>query len=342
MLPFQGFNIMNKKNTSLILLFILLNISYINCSATIGNDEKFSKFIEKQTKTKYFLPIATLGFFTLGKLPDFIINPSELKNLTKIEKLLPSISKKDFALTGLKSFFVASSLKKEFASDKGQQWNNYLQKTSLFILLAVYTKKTATVLLKEEKSQNLGTLFEKLIEHYGPIGQLGLAIKGMHNNNEPLLKPTKINFVNQKNQEYTYYGSLFALKLFWEYGIQKKSISWANLHKRCKNIIVSFLLTHAFKSPLTNDYIKKLLILFFFVDGTREFYFPENTESRTLEKELTKSISLEDITANIGKNFTELAIPYNGIIDFVNTNFVPEEEETGKETSTNKNAEEVK
>lgn len=338
---------MNKKNKLLILLFILLNINFSNYSSSFSTDkqpniekestselqkissesEKLSQFIKEQTQKKYFVPIATTTLFTLGTLMPVIMNHNKLTELTEIKKLLASIQKKDFALTGLKSLFVASTLTKEFKNK--EKFNDYLQKLSFLSLLGVYTHKTITDLLKKEEPQNLGTLFEKLIENYGTIGVVSTAIKGLHNNNESLLKPSEINFVNKEKQKHAYYGLLITLMCLWEYGIQKNIISSTNFVKTLKNTLLVFCLTHVFDNP-ANDVIKKLLILFIFYDGIREFY--KNSEFATLEKELTKSISLENITGNIGKQLA-LTTSFNGFINFLNENFFPKQEEKPKGNS---------
>lgn len=311
---------MDKKNKSLIMLFILLNINYIYCAET--KNEKLSEFIKEQAKKKYFVPITSTTFLALGILPQLIINRNKLTNSTEIKKLLGSILKKDFALTGLKSLFVASSLKKEF--NPKEKLNDYLQKISLLILLGVYTHKTIVDLLKEKEQQTLGTLFEKIIENYGTIGVVDAAIKSMHNNDKPLLEPSKINFLNDKNQAYTYYGLLIALMYVWKYSIQKNIISPTNLGKTFADILLVYGLTYAFEDRERNDWTKKLLILFLFYNGIREFY--KNSQSSSLEKELTKSISLEDITANIGKQLA-LTKAFNEFINFFNTNLFPKEKE---------------
>ena len=321
---------MNKKSKSLILLFILLNIN--NRNSVLSEKEKLSQFIKEQTEKKYFVPIAMTTFFTLGMLPHIIINRSKLTNLTEIKKSLASISKKDFALTGLKSLFVASSLKKEFYSE--ETFNGYLQKISLLSLLGVYTHKTIADLLKKEEQQTLGTLFEKILENFGTIGVVDTAIKGMHNNDKPLLKPSEISFIeNKEKQAYTYYGLLITLMCLWKYSTQKNITSPTNLGKTFTDILVVYGLTHAFTKSEINDYTKKLLILLVFFNGIREFY--KNSQSRSLEKELTKSISLEDITANMGKQLA-LTSAFNQFIDFFNANLFPKEDKTEKEATTTK------
>jgi hypothetical protein len=300
---------MNKKNKSLILLFILLNINFFNCV-----DQKLTQLVETQTQKKYFVPIATTTFLALGTLTPIIFNYTQFKKSGEIKNFLKSIQKedflkKDFLFTGLKSLFIASSLKKEFKNKENtnKSINDHLQKISLLSLLGIYTHKTITDLLKTEKPQNLATLFEKILENFGTIGVVDAAIKGMNNNNKPLLEPSTINIVDKNHQKYAYYGLLATLICLWEYGIQKNIISLANVSKNLTDILVVYGLTNSFSNHQTNDYVKKLLIFLAFFNGIREFY--KNSQS------YSESISLEDITANIG---TKLALTnaFNGLVNY--------------------------
>lgn len=286
-----------------------------------------SSFIQNQTQKKYFLPIATTTFFTLGTLMPVMMNHSKFTELTEIKKFLGSIPKKDFALTGLKSLFVASHLRTEFKSnDKEKRISDYAQQLSLLGLLTLYTHKTVRDLLKAEEPRNLGTLFEKLLENYGTIGMVNTLIKGMKNNDEPLIKKSKINSLEEKNQEYTYYGSLIALLCLWEHGI-KKDFSRDAILKTTMNIVSLAVLTSDIPAEY-NDALKKLLILMFLGWAIKEFY--KNSES-SLEQSEIKLIALEDITRQIGKN---LALPtiFNSFIDNFNSHIFPKSKEEEKPT----------
>lgn len=292
--------------------------------------EPISSFIQNQTQKKYFLPIATTTFFTLGIFMPVMMNRSKFTELTEIKKFLGSIPKKDFALTGLKSLFVASHLTTEFKSnEKGKRISDCAQRLSLLGLLTVYTHKTVRDLLKAEEPRKLETLFEKLLENYGTIGMVNTLIKGMKNNDTSLIERSKINRVKEKNQEYAYYGSLIALLCLWEHGI-KKDFSRDAILKTTTNILSLAALTSYISAPY-NDALKKLFILVLLGYAIKKFY--TNSES-SLEQSEIKLIALEDITRQIGK---DLALPtiFNTFIDFFNSHIFPkskeEEERTNKE-----------
>lgn len=296
-----------------------------------------SSFIQNQTQKKYFLPIATTTFFTLGTFMPVMMNHSKFTELTEIKKFLGSIPKKDFALTGLKSLFVASHLTKEFKTDKKKEISDYAQQLSLLGLLTFYTDKTVKDLLKAEGPQNLGTLFEKLIENYGSIGLVYTMIEGIKNNDKSLIERSKINVFKEEDQRYAYYGSLIALLCLWENGI-KKDFSRDAILKTTINIVSLAVLTYDF-SPEYNNVLKKLLILGLLGYAIKKFY--TNSES-SLEQSEIKRIALEDITRQIGK---DLALPtiFNTFIDNFNSYIFPkskeEENPTRKEINTNRAAE---
>lgn len=308
----------NKKNTLLFLFPSFLNINF-SIHEEISYEESgksISSLIQKQTEKEYFLPIATTTFFTLGTLMPVMMNHSKFTELTEIKKFLGSIPKKDFALTGLKSLFVASHLTTEFKSnDKEKRISDYAQQLSLLGLLTVYTHKTVRDLLKAEGPRKLETLFEKLLENYGTIGMVNTLIKGMKNNNEPLIKKSKINRLEEKNQKYAYYGSLIALLCLWEHGI-KKDFSRDAILKTTMNILLLAAVTYD-KTPQYNDILKKLLILLLLGHAIKNFY--TNSES-SLEQSEIKLITLEDITRQIGKIYA-LPHAFNALIKNLNDIF---------------------
>lgn len=313
----------NKKNTLLFLFLSFLNINFSMQEERSYEEpgKSISSLIQKQTQKEYFLPIATTTFFTLGTLMPVMMNHSKFTELTEIKKFLGSIPKKDFALTGLKSLFVASHLTTEFKSnDKEKRISDYAQQLSLLGLLTVYTHKTVRDLLKAEGPRKLETLFEKLLENYGTIGMVNTLIKGMKNNNEPLIKKSKINRLEEKNQKYAYYGSLIALLCLWEHGI-KKDFSRDTILKTTQNILSLPVLTSDIPAEY-NDALKKLFILVLLGYAIKKFY--TNSES-SLEQSEIKRIALEDITRQIGK---DLALPtiFNTFIDNFNSYIFPKSE----------------
>ena len=299
----------NKKNT---LLFLFLGFLNINFSMK-KEKQPISSFIQDQTQKEYFLPIATTTFFTLGTLMPVMMNHSKFTEWTEIKKFLGSIPKKDFALTGLKSLFVASHLTKEFKDNNKKGICDYVQQLSLLSLLTVYTDKTFKDLSKQEP-QNLATLFEKLLENYGTIALLDAAIK---NNDKPLIERPKINLLKDENQKYLYYGSLMALLCFWEH-VKTKDFSRDPILKTAMNILSLAALTYDI-NPEYNDFLKKLFILGLLSYAIKKFY--TNSQS-SLEQSEIKLIALEDITKEIGKIFV-LPFAFNGVIEFFNSHVFP-------------------
>lgn len=308
----------NKKNTLLFLFPSFLNINF-SMREEISYEEpgkSISSLIQKQTEKEYFLPIATTTFFTLGTLMPVMMNHSKFTELTEIKKFLGSIPKKDFALTGLKSLFVASHLTTEFKSnDKEKRISDYAQQLSLLGLLTVYTHKTVRDLLKAEGPRKLETLFEKLIENYGSIGLVYTMIEGIKNNDKSLIERSKINVFKEEDQRYAYYGSLIALLCLWENGI-KKDFSRDAILKTTINIVSLAVLTYDF-SPEYNNVLKKLLILGLLGYAIKKFY--TNSES-SLEQSEIKLIALEDITKEIGKIYA-LPHAFNALIKNLNDIF---------------------
>ena len=307
----------NKKNTSLFLFLSFLNI---NCSITssITNETRnntedrqpFNSFIKDQANKKYFIPIATTTCFALGALIPVIMNHITFTEPTEIKKILGSIPKKEFALTGLKSLFVASHLTAEFTSNKEAKIISASAKElSLLGLFTVYTYKTFRDLLKAKELPNLQTLFEKLLENYGTIGMVDTLIKGMRNNNTSLIERSKIN-------KYAYYGFLIVFLCLWEHCI-KKDFSRDAILKTTMNIVSLAAVTSNF-TPKHNDILKKLLILVLLGNATKEFY--KNSKSR-LEQSEIKLIALEDITAQIGKTCA-LPLAFNSFIELFNSHFL--------------------